>query len=151
MLLGKLNDQQIEELLYKQVWGRIGCHLDGITYVVPINYVYDGVNIYAHAGPGMKINMMRKNPQVCFEVDDIKSVVNWQSVIAWGRFEEIIDMYEKENVMQKLTDKIMPLTNSETAHPSHAITADASDIGTTIELVLYKITLNQKTGRFEKR
>ena len=150
-MLGKLSDEQIENLLKTQAWGRIGCHWDSITYVVPVIYVYDGQNIYAHSGGGMKINMMRKNPEVCFEVDVIHNTVNWQSVIAWGKFEELTDMHEKEQVMQKLIDRVMPLTNSETAHPSHGITERESDIGTFIELIIYKINLKWKTGRFEKR
>lgn len=149
-MLGKLSDEQIENVLKNQAWGRIGCHADNMTYVVPINYIYDGANIYAHSGEGMKITMMRKNPEVCFEVDIIRNTNNWQSVIAWGTFEEITDIREKEEVMQKLIDRIMPLMNSETAHPSHGITARDSDIGTIIELVLYKIHLKWKTGRYEK-
>jgi len=149
--LGKLNTRQINHLLKNQAWGRLGCHCDGVTYVVPVNYVYDGGSIYCHSGEGMKVKMMRKNPEVCFEVEAIDNIVNWQSVIAWGRFEELTDMCQKQEVMQKLIDSIMPLTTGNTAHPSHGITAAASDIGTKIDLVLYKIVLKEKTGRFEKR
>lgn len=43
-----------------------------------------------------KIEMMRKNPKVCFEVDDIKNIFSWKSVIAWGTFEEITDIAEQD-------------------------------------------------------
>ena len=33
--------------------------------------------------------MMRANPFVCFEVEDIDDLANWHSVIAWGVFEEL--------------------------------------------------------------
>ena len=88
-MLGKLNDTQIEEVLANNVLGRIGCHDDGRTYIVPINYVYDGKNIIAHSTPGMKIQMMRHNPQVCFEVDEMIDFSNWKSVIVYGTFEEL--------------------------------------------------------------
>jgi nitroimidazol reductase NimA-like FMN-containing flavoprotein (pyridoxamine 5'-phosphate oxidase superfamily) len=149
-MLGKLDHNQMEALLKSQAWGRIGCNADGITYVIPVNYVYDGVNIYAHSDEGMKINMMRKNPEVCFEVDIIENMVNWQSVIAWGRFEEITDIAEQEQTMQKLINNIVPLIG-ETAHPSHGITDRESDIGTFINLIVYKIHLRWKTGRYEKK
>jgi nitroimidazol reductase NimA-like FMN-containing flavoprotein (pyridoxamine 5'-phosphate oxidase superfamily) len=148
-MLGELSETQIEGLLKTCPIGRIGCHLDGITYVVPVNYVYDGSFIYAHSGEGMKINIMRKNPEVCFQVDSIKDIVNWQSVIAWGRFEELTDIHDKELAMQKLIDKIMSLVNKNGAHPSHGITANESDIGDTVDLILYRISLTRKTGRFE--
>lgn len=150
-MLGELNESQIETLLKDLPVGRIGCHSDGITYIVPVNYAYDGVNLYAHSAKGMKIDMMRKNPDVCFQADAITNLQNWESVICWGKFEEITDMLEREHAMQKIINKVMPLMQGETAHPSHGFTAEASDVGFEMELILYKIVLNKKTGRFEKR
>ena len=148
-MLGELSEIQIESLLKQQVTGRIACHAEGTTYIVPVNYVYDGSYIYGHSSIGKKIEMMRKNPEVCFEVDDIKSVFRWQSVIAWCRFEEITDVNEMEQAMQRLIHRIMPLSDNAGNHPSHGITASESDIGTKVELIVYRIKVSKKTGRFE--
>ena len=149
-MLGELSETQIESLLKQQVTGRIACHAEGTTYIVPVNYVYDGTYIYGHSSIGKKIDMMRKNPEICFEVDDIKSVFRWQSVIAWGRFEEITDGNEIEQVMQRLIHRIMPLSDNPTDHPSHGIAESDSDIGTNVELIVYRIKVSKKTGRFEQ-
>ena len=149
-MLGKLNNVQIEALLKELPVGRIGCHADGVTYIVPVNYVYDGTNVYAHSAKGMKIDMMRKNPGVCFQVDAIDDLTNWESVIAWGTFEEITDLREKPQAMQLIIDKVMPLMRGSTAQPSHGFTSDASNVGDDLELILYKIVLTKKTGRFER-
>lgn len=149
-MLGKLNDSEVEDVLKSQIIGRIGCHGDGISYVVPVTYVYDGTYIYAHSAKGMKIDMMRKNAEICFEVDLMQNIANWQSVIAWGKFEEIINSNEKQQAMQKLIDRIVPLLASKTAQPSHGITEHANDAGRR-KAILYRIKLNKKTGRFEKR
>jgi len=149
-MLGALNEDQIETLLRELPVGRIGCHADGITYVVPVNYIYDGISLYAHSAKGMKIDMMRKNPEVCFQADAITSLQNWESVICWGKFEEITDMLEREHAMQKIINRVMPLMQGENAQPSHGFTSDASEIGFEVELILYKIILSKKTGRFEK-
>jgi nitroimidazol reductase NimA-like FMN-containing flavoprotein (pyridoxamine 5'-phosphate oxidase superfamily) len=149
-MLGALTERQIENLLKELPVGRIGCHADGITYIVPVNYVYDGVNLYAHSAKGMKIDMMRKNPDVCFQADAITNLQNWESVICWGKFEEITDMLEREHIMQKIINNVMPLMTGEAAQPSHGFTNNASDIGNDVELILYKIVLSKKTGRFEK-
>lgn len=148
-MLGKLNDTQIEKLLQDQVIGRIACHAQGEIYLVPINYVYRDGCVYGHSGEGKKISMMRQNPEVCFEVDDIHSIFQWQSVIAKGIYEEITDVEEKQQAMQGVIHRIMPLVNSPEGHPSHGITEKDSDIGTTVELVVYRIRLEEKTGRFE--
>ncbi len=105
-MLGELNSSQIENVLQGEVIGRIGCHADDITYVVPVSYVYDGVYAYAHTKEGLKIEMMRTNPMVCFEVDVIENMSNWRSVIAWGKFEEIKKPEERKAGMQKLIDRL---------------------------------------------
>lgn len=85
----ELTPEQIDRILRSEHIGRIGCHAGGKTYVVPMSYVYDGQAIYGHTGDGMKLRMMRENPDVCFEVDRAINVKEWQSVICWGRFEEL--------------------------------------------------------------
>lgn len=149
-MLGEMTNEEIEGLLKEQVTGRIACGTDGNIYIVPINYVYNGADIYAHSAQGKKIDMMRKNPEVCFEVDDIQSIFRWKSVVAWGTFEEITDMDEKERIMQAIIHRIMPLSQNAPDHPSHGITEKDSDIGSKVELIIYKIKLGKKTGRYER-
>jgi nitroimidazol reductase NimA-like FMN-containing flavoprotein (pyridoxamine 5'-phosphate oxidase superfamily) len=150
-MLRELADNQIDDLLKNQLIGRIGCHSNDLIYVVPVNYIYEAPGIYCHSAKGLKIDLMRNNPQVCFEVDDIKDMTNWQSVILWGTFEEITDMDEKQNIMQKLIDRVTPFILDDSVPPSHGFVDEESDIGDTIELIIYKINVTKKTGRFEKR
>jgi hypothetical protein len=67
-MLGDLNSKHIEQVLHSLIIGRIGCHADNRTYVVPVTYAYDGTYIYEHTTAGLKIDMMRKNPMGCFDV-----------------------------------------------------------------------------------
>jgi nitroimidazol reductase NimA-like FMN-containing flavoprotein (pyridoxamine 5'-phosphate oxidase superfamily) len=149
-MLGELNENQIEALLKSQVIGRIGCHTKGTTYIVPVNYVYDGTHILAHSTDGLKMGMLRENPEICFEIDHVTDMVNWECVIVWGVFEELTGLEEKQQGMQKLIDQISPFLTGADTHPSHGITARESDIGNDIELIFYKINISKKTGRFEK-
>ncbi|MCD0487825.1 pyridoxamine 5'-phosphate oxidase family protein [Pedobacter sp. MC2016-14] len=148
-MLGELNENQIEDLLKQQATGRLGCHAHGITYVVPINYVYRDGCIYGHSAIGKKIQMLRNNPEVCFQVDIIESLVKWQSVIAWGTYQEITNRKELQKAMHEIISHIMPLMSDTEGHPSHGITESESDVGGSVDLILYKIPLNKKTGRFE--
>jgi nitroimidazol reductase NimA-like FMN-containing flavoprotein (pyridoxamine 5'-phosphate oxidase superfamily) len=52
-------------------------------------YVYRDGALYAHSMYGRKIEMMRRNPSVCFEVEHIEDLVNWTSAICWGTYEEL--------------------------------------------------------------
>jgi nitroimidazol reductase NimA-like FMN-containing flavoprotein (pyridoxamine 5'-phosphate oxidase superfamily) len=150
-MLGELNTETMDELLETQLIGRIGCHAEGVTYIIPVNYVYHDPYIYAHSTNGIKLHIMRKNPELCFEVDKIESLFNWQSVICWGTFEEITEVSESEQAMQKIIGSMsLYLSKSAESHPSHGFARDEYEIGISLELVIYRIHIKRKTGRFEK-
>jgi uncharacterized protein len=87
-VIGELSRPQIDLLLQEQVVGRIGCHTDGLTYVVPVIYAYDGDGLYVATIEGQKVRMMRENPEVCFEVDEYEAG-SWRSAIVQGVYEEL--------------------------------------------------------------
>src|SRR5580765_7652028 len=146
-MFGELNQQEIENVLHEQVIGRLGCHADGQTYVVPISYGYDGEYIYGHTIEGMKINMLRKNNAVCFEVDVFQNMANWKSVISWGDFEELTQEQERQFALRKLHERILPLVSSATTKLSDDWPFIPNDINK-IKGVVYRIRLLKKTGRF---
>lgn len=149
-MLGELKNSQIEYLLYCQVVGRIGCFSGNEVYVVPITYAYDGVYIYGHTREGKKIDMMRKNPNICFEIDVVDNMSNWRSVISWGKFEELKNPQDRELAMQKLLDRVHPiLTGETTVH--HSMTDSHGKYIEAMQGVVYRIELTKKTGRYEKR
>ncbi|MBL7737406.1 MAG: pyridoxamine 5'-phosphate oxidase family protein [Chitinophagaceae bacterium] len=147
-MIGKLTDAEIEETLAKAFVGRIGCHADDLTYVIPVSYAYDGKYIYVRAGEGMKVNMMRKNPKVCFQVDQMENMANWRSVIAWGVFEELSDPELRNHALEQLASRIYPLISSETVHLSREWPFKPADMAS-IKGVVFRILIDQKTGRFE--
>ena len=148
-MFGQLTNREIEELLHKQFIGRIGCHAEDVTYVVPISYAYDGEYIYGRAFEGMKIQIMRKNPKVCFQVDNMHNMANWQSAVAWGEFEELPEGMERNQAVQKLIDRSLPLVSSETMHLTPNWPFTTNDVRN-IEGIVFRIRLADKTGRFEK-
>lgn len=148
-MLGHLNSKQIEHVLQSSIIGRIGCHADNMTYVVPVTYAYDGTYIYGHTKEGLKINMMRKNPMVCFEVDIIENMSNWRSVIASGEFEELKIPEKRKEGMKILMDKVMPLMTGETTI-SHSMSDSHQKTIEAMKGVVYRIELTRKTGRYEK-
>ncbi len=151
-MLGELNQPQIDQLLRAEAIGRIGCHAEGRTYVVPVTYVYDGQAIYGHTGEGLKLRMMRANPEVCFEVEQVDNMANWQSAIVWGTFEELHGA-EQERAMALLLTRLLPLMASESSQPSHGLSSTGADRTSTRDgpAIMYRIRISACTGRFEKR
>ena len=149
-MIGKLTNDQIEQVLTENVLGRIGCNDGEKNYVVPVNYVYDGKFIIAHSVKGMKIEIMRKNPNVCFEVDEMKSFTNWKSVIAWGEYQELSDQRDRFTAMRLFVDRMIHMKISKTA-----IAPEIDDDGVhlrspgNVRPIIYRIVITEKTGRFE--
>lgn len=150
MMIGTLNKYQIDTFLRCEVIGRIGCSVDGVTYVVPITYVYDGKNVYSHTKEGRKTAMMRQNPIVCFEVDHIHNMANWQSVISWGRYQELKGK-AAEQALLTIANRVHPISTSETSVPRHGLERPHEPVSPEFKLVVFKITLTESTGKFEKQ
>lgn len=148
-MIGILTDAEIENVLSGQIYGHIGCHYNDKTYVVPISYAYDGTNIYCHSFEGMKTEMMRKNPKVCIQVDDMNNMADWKSVVCWGDARELTEDAERKHAISILAERKLPLLSSETTH----LFPDWPFIGEEAENlpgVLFSIGVVEKTGRFER-
>lgn len=87
--MNELDREEIDRFLDEQTVGRIGCHDSGLTYVVPVIYARRADALYVMTTEGQKVQMMRKNPSVCFEVDEYEGATgSWRSVIVQGSYEE---------------------------------------------------------------
>lgn len=144
-MLGKLSDTQIDEMLYTEMIGRLGCHAEGKTYVYPINYVYDGEYIYGCSLEGVKLQVLRAHPEVCFEIDHVQNLANWRSVMAWGTFEEL-EGEEAAQAANLLMQREMTLIASgQSVHQMRKVDSQA----TSFVSAIYRIRLAKKNGRFE--
>ena len=149
IMLGELSGRQIDEVLSNNIVGHIGCHDMEETYVVPITYVYDGDSIIGHSAVGKKISMMRSNPRVCFQVNEMADMGNWKSVIAWGLYEELKGE-EGTSAITKFVKKLAPLMPSETSRPTHGFNLEKFN-PQEMKSIIFRIRLGKKTGRYEKR
>ena len=147
-MLGKLNTRQIENIIYSETIGRLGCEADGKVFVVPLTYAFDGNHLYFHTIEGMKVSMMRKNPQVCFQIDQIDDPAHWRSIILWGKYEEL-DGDEAEEAIVQLLNRLHPLMASETSRPKHGLDKRQGRVSKV--QVTFRIKIEEASGRFEKR
>ena len=131
-----LPDAAIEELLRSAIVGRIACCGHGVVgdgrpYLVPLAYGYDGEAIYAHSGPGRKLDLMRSESRVTFEVDAADAPDRWRSVIAEGTFEEIANPRRRDEALRIIYPPPMnvPALGEQT--------------------VVFRIRLTARSGRYE--
>ena len=149
---GKLTATEIQEVLTKNTLGRIGCNDGYHTYIIPINYVYDGKYILCHSQLGKKIQIMRQNPKVCFEVDEIIHFSNWKIVVVLGEYQELIKERDRYSTMQFFLNKMLHVKISETAKPGevYANSAFAPALTQTTKPIIYRIYIEETSGRGER-
>ena len=82
------------DVLARARFGRLGCAYDNQPYVVPIYFACDETHLYGVATFGKKIEWMRANPLVCVEVEEVASHNQWETVVIFGRYEEMPDRPE---------------------------------------------------------
>lgn len=149
-MLGELSNDQINNLLSSHVVGRLACTDGEKPYIVPVTYTYDGEYIYGQTNMGKKLKILRKNPNVCFEVDQMTDMQNWQSVIIYGEFEEL----KKKNIekgREILFGNIFSMETSSTVHAhEHEVTSTIEEHDW-VKYVMYRIKIKKITGRFEKQ
>ncbi|WP_426625250.1 pyridoxamine 5'-phosphate oxidase family protein [Leifsonia sp. McL0607] len=104
----EMTRDEIDDLLSTGLVGRLGM-IDGEQpYVVPISYAYRDGAVYCHSAQGRKVQLLRAQPEVCFEVDELDHIDRWRSVIAWGRFEQLVGA-EAKRATELLVDRFRPL------------------------------------------
>ena len=82
----------IEEILDQALIMRIAMVHGNEPYLVPVNFAYRDKTIYLHsASEGMKIDILRTNPQVCFEVTVDEELVRSEKPCGFGmRYRSVI-------------------------------------------------------------
>ena len=146
---GKLTNQQITNLLSSQVVGRLACTDGQFPYIVPVHYSYDGKYIYGQTNDGEKLRILRKNPNVCFEIDRNTSLCDWQSIIVHGKYEELKGN-EAIKAREILFNNAFFLMSCRSVHAhEHSVSATIDD-SSRIKKIMYRISIDKVTGRFEK-
>jgi len=101
------NETTIMEIVSNSLICRLGIFDDEYPYIVPLNYGYYNNALYFHcASEGKKIELLRKNNKVCFEIEQSSEIIkdpvscNWTmkycSVIGYGIIEIVSDHESKK-------------------------------------------------------
>lgn len=136
-MLGKLTADEIDQVLLRHQLGRLGLAGNGQVYVYPLAYGYDGTYLYFQSQPGLKVDLLRENPTVCFEVEDIQSPAHWRTVMLHGVAEELDDERDRDaafaviTAQGDLTFSLAPFTGAFAAP------------------LVFRIRPTEVTGRFE--
>ncbi len=102
-----LDSAIIQKILSKSEVCRIAMIDNDKPYIVPLNYGYKDNTIYFHSAPfGKKIELLKINNKVCFEIELFTQIVKkkipcdwgakYRSVIGYGIIEFLTDFDQKK-------------------------------------------------------
>jgi [ribosomal protein S5]-alanine N-acetyltransferase len=108
----EITDKSIlQEILIQSKICRIGMLDHELPYILPFNYGYRNNQIYIHcASAGKKIDLLKNNPMVCFEIElkaDIikndkacKWATSYRSIVGYGKIEILDDITQKQQGLE---------------------------------------------------
>jgi uncharacterized protein len=131
---------EMHALLQRESYGHLGCSRDGRPYVVPMQYAYDGKELYFFTTEGMKTQFIEANPKVCLQVEEITDSTHWRSVMVIGKAEQLTNAEETQRAMKLITERNPSLTP--------AISETQLDTwGRAVDIALYRIVPELIDGR----
>lgn len=78
MFIHEMSRAECNEALSQAKFGRLACAHDNQPYVLPLNIAFDGdSHLYCFTTIGQKVEWMRSNPLVCFEIDEVTNHNHW--------------------------------------------------------------------------
>lgn len=147
-MLVELNESEIRDIIKNNSIGRLG-YTDGVNvYIMPMNYRYNQDFISCYSLESKKIDIMRKNGLVCFEIDQIANLNHWKCVLINGLFQEITDENELAELRPLYTEyalrKRVSVTNDSTI-VQHNLQVEEPQL----KQVFYKIIYETISGRLQ--
>lgn len=136
----EMNDDEIRETLARLNYAHLACSKDDLPYVVPVHYAFDGEHIFIYTTEGKKAEMLRANPELCLQAEEVTDKEHWVSVIAFGRVEQLVDEDERNAALEKILEVNPRLT------PAVSIRWMDSWVRQNVE-VIYRVRPRKMTGR----
>lgn len=88
-----LSPDECLTVLHAHHVGRLAYAFKQRVDIEPMHYVAEGEWLYLRTGHGTKVSMLQHQPWVAFEVDEIRGLFDWTSVVVHGSV-QILDPHD---------------------------------------------------------
>jgi len=143
MFIHEMTEAECRAALGHSTVGRLACARDDQPYVVPVHFAFDGGHVYGFTTFGQKVEWMRSNSLVCFEIDELLSDDQWVSVVIMGRYEELPDTPEHE-AARMLAHELLQ-KRAVWWEPAY-LSQDHRDQPHSLTPIFYRIRIEKMTG-----
>lgn len=135
----------IEEIFSKAIICRVAFHGEEYPYVVPMNFGYKDGALYFHcATEGKKLELIRKNNKVAFEITEKQELVPSEKSCEWTEhYRSIFGVGE----MEMLSDYTQKLKGLDALMQHHGKVKNAYDPKLVDRLLVLKLTIKEMTAK----
>ncbi len=143
-----LSKEQCFGLLRNNYIGRLGYIINNEPEIVPVTFYFDEKQeaIISYSGFGQKVKSMRKNSMVSFQVDEIKSLRKWRSILLHGTFEEL-DQIDAKKALHIFSQGVRNIIQNKENEDLKYLTDFSSKAQNTNESIIYRIKVERITGK----
>ena len=145
--------EQMEAILRDEDVGRLGLAVDSEPYVVPINYTYVDGRILVHCAlEGRKLDIIRQNPNVCFEVSRQEGRPTphagdrcdspFESVLCFGTARIVEDVDERRDLLNIFQERF-----STPSKPREPISIERAENCGAVEITVVRMTGRRRAGK----
>jgi nitroimidazol reductase NimA-like FMN-containing flavoprotein (pyridoxamine 5'-phosphate oxidase superfamily) len=135
----EMTSTEMHELLARNHVGRLAFSYHDRVDIRPIHYVYSDNWLFGRTSPSDKLDTLRHNQWIAFEVDEVAGPFDWRSVVAHGSFYRLTD----ESTPQSLELREEALKHIRSFAPATLRGTDPVPFRTE----LFAIALDNLTGR----
>lgn len=136
----EMNDRDVRATIARLGYGHLACCRNDHPYVVPIHFAYDGEFAFVYTTEGKKAEIIRVNPEVCLQAEEVVNNENWTSVMIIGDAEQLTEEADRRHALDLIVKVNPKLT------PAVSIRWMDSWVRENVE-VIYRIKPRMMTGR----
>lgn len=139
------NRADIEKILNESNVCRLAMVDGDKPYMVPMNFGYRDNTLFFHSAPeGRKIDVIKKNPHVCFEVDQLIRIKKAKLACDWGvEFKSVIGSGTAQ-LLSTLEEKTAALDIIMSQYSGRPFEYSAEMVGKT---AVIKVPIDWMTGK----
>ncbi|MFH0756677.1 MAG: pyridoxamine 5'-phosphate oxidase family protein [Bacteroidota bacterium] len=143
----EIKDKKVlEEILAGAVICRLALMDGDRPYILPFNYGFQDGSIYIHSAPeGKKIDLLRENNQVCFEVEDTVRIIEDEKACKWTSLYRSVVGYGSVEILTDDVSKQRGLEIIMAQHGAPGLTR--FDPGNMKGMVILKLSIGSLTGK----
>lgn len=143
----EITDKKVlDEILSEALVCRLALMDGELPYIVPVNYGYNDGCIYIHSAPeGKKIDLLRRDNRVCFEVEGKVEIVKGEKACAWTtRYRSVVG-YASVEILSDDESKQHGLEVIMTQHGAPEL--KDFEPGNMKHMVILKLTITSLKGK----